>query len=245
MFIIDHANDLDDYEHKALEALIRRLWTARPTTRIIIVGSPRWDGLDTSDNGVVETPYNETELDNVKALADHYGIAYADYWQWCIDNVPETYDLVDLTADKIHPTATGAAGMAAQVLPFLPAGGTQKPGTLPARLYDNGDYENDPVRTNGTDYDSRTGSGWVDDGTSTSSSTEGDTITFSATCQSFGAYRSDAGNNDVEVSIDSGPFLGYALDNNGTETPGGRDAHTFVIRIPAGGNVTIDEFWAV
>lgn len=249
VFVIDNANDSNDSvntpDRKALEALFRRLWAANPQTRIIVIGPPSWFGQDTSDNAVVDTPTNQTALEEIKALADHYGIAYVDYWQWCRDVVPDTYDLTDLTADTVHPTDLGYNQMATLLEAYLPTSGSQKPATLPARLYDNGDYENTPTRTLGTNYDSRTGTGWSDSGTATLSATAGDTITYSATCQSIGVYRSAGTNANLEISVDGGAYRDASLTQNGIELVEGRDAHTITIRLKAGGDIRIDEFWAI
>ena len=140
-----------------------------------------------SDNANVLHPTNEAMLTIVYAIATHYGIDIADYWAWCKSVVPDTYGLADIVnADKVHPkTPDGYAGMASVIDALMPLGGTSKPATLPAYLYDNGDYENTPTRTVATDNDSRIGT-WSDTGTRSESSEAGATITFSAACQSYG-----------------------------------------------------------
>lgn len=246
LFIIDHANDSLEFHFASMEALIRRLWAANQNTRIIMVSSPTWLTKDTGDNGQVNTPYNATVLADMEALADHYGVAWIDYWAWCRSVVPDTYDLTDLTADTVHPTAIGYAAMAALLEVELPTGGSAKPATLPARLYDSADYENTPVRVNGTANDGTTGT-WSTTGTRIESSTAGSTVTFAATCQSFGIYRSDGGSSSgIEYSVNGGAdWLDMVSYQNGTVIPGGRAAYSIIIRVKAGGTVRIDEFWAI
>lgn len=242
-FIIDHANDDAIKDHKVMEALIRRVWAGNNTTRIILVSSPTWTLQDTSDDGIVTTPTNETALGNVIALAAHYGIPLVDYWGWCKSVVPGTYHLNELTDDATHPNALGYANMAALLEAYLPNGGQQEPSPLPDRLYDDGGYERTPTQIYGTDYDSRTGS-WTDTGTRTESSTVGDTITFSATCQSIGCWRADGGTNHVTISVDGGAFTSLQFYQNGIELSEGYGSHTFVIKVDSG-TCRIDEFWAI
>ena len=244
LFVIDTANDDNVTKDKSsLEALIRRLWAAKPTTRIIFISSPTWFLQDTSNNAIVNTPTNIDSLNAVIALASHYGIPLVDYWGWCKTVVPGTYNLTDLTADTVHPTALGYANMAALLEVLLPGGGTAQPNPLPARLYDNGDYENAPTVKLGTEYDSRSGT-WSDNGTEVSSSEVGAIITYSATCQSFGAYRTDAGSNDVQVSIDGGAYANASFYQNGTVIAGGRAAHTIAVKVKSG-TVKVTQFWAI
>lgn len=246
-FIIDHANDGETaFERAALEAIIRRLWTTNPNTRIIILNSPTWITLDTSDNDVVNTPKNQAVIEQVEALAAHYGIPVVDYWGWCQSVVNGgTYTLVQLTADKVHPTLLGYQNMALLLQAALPLGGASKPAILPARLYDNGDYENTPTRKNGNANDGTTGT-WTTTGTRIESSSTGATVTFSATCQSFGIYRSDGGTSSaIEVSVDGGAYVDLVLYQNGTPVVAGRGAHTVTLRVKTGGTVRIDEFWAI
>ena len=134
--------------------------------------------------------------------------------------------------------------MAALIEVFLPEGGQSLPSSLPARLYDNGDYENTPVRITGDQFDSRSGT-WTDTDTRIESTTEGSIVTYEATCQSYGAYREDGGVDVVEISIDGGAYASLVFGHGGRTIPAGRGLHTISIRIPAGGNVRIDEFWAV
>lgn len=248
VFIIDHANDGETaFERAALEAIIRRLWVVNPNTRIILINAPTWITLDTSDNEVVNAPKNQVVIEEVEALAAHYGIPVVDYWGWCKQVVNGgTYDLVDLTADKVHPTQLGHDNLALLLQTLLPSGGARKPSALPVRLYADSElYENEPTRKNGTANDGTTGS-WTTTGTRIESNSEGATVTFSATCQSFGIYRSDGGTSSgVEVSIDGGAYANLVLYQNGTAIAGGRGAHTITFRVKSGGSVRIDEFWAI
>lgn len=243
-FVIDHANDGQPLHVAALEAVIRRLWAANANTQIVLVSSPNWIGVDTSINANVHNPYNADELTDIKTMAEYYGIPYADYWQWCKDVVDaETYDLTELTADKTHPTALGYAQMAELVKPLVFSGGA-KPSPLPARLYDSEGLENTPTRVNGN-TGTETGTGWSDAGAAgRQSSTAGDTIAFTATCESYGVYRADGATLTVEVDIDGGGFASVTLWQNGIDILAGRAAHTITIKVVSG-TLRVDEFWAV
>lgn len=245
MFTLDHANDGDDVKDKSsLEALILRMWAANPNTRIILITSPSWNGVNTGINANVHLPANLAAINNVIALAAYYGITLIDYWQWCRDVVDAgTYTLVQLTADSVHPTTLGYNNMALLLEIYLPTGGTSKPITLPTRLYDNGGYENAPTVKLGTSYDSKSGV-WSEIGTRIESSEVGAIVTYSATCTSYGCYRATAGDNLVDISIDGGPFLSGTFYQNGRPISGGRGLHTIAVRV-ASGTVRIDEAWFV
>jgi hypothetical protein len=246
LFIIDTANDADSAKDKSsLEALIRRLWTANPFARMIFISSPSWSGQDISIDSNVNHPTNEAALNNVSALASYYGIPLVDYWGQLKALVGGgTYHLNEVVSvDTVHPSTLGYSIMATLLEAYLPTGGTVQPSPLPARLYDNGDYENTPTVKLGTAYDNRSGT-WADNGTEVSSSTVGSIITYSATCQSFGAYRADGGSNDVQVSIDGGAYADASFYQNGTAIVGGRAAHTIAIKVKSG-TVKITQFWAV
>lgn len=245
--ILDHANDANSANDKAaLEAFIRRIWTANPLTRITFIQSPSWLGQDTAVDANVDHPTNEAAIGNVEALAAQYGIPVIGYWNWCKTVVgATTYHLNELTADAVHPsTSVGYPNMALLLEETLPEGGAQAPNPLPARIYDNGDYENTPVRINGSDETSRTGT-WSENGTSISSSTADSTITYTATCQSYGVYRVDGvANPAVQVSIDGGAFGAVSITQNGIAIPGARALHTITIKVVSG-TAKIDEFWAI
>ena len=59
---------------------------------------------------------------------------------------------------------------------------------------------------------------------------------------SFGDWRSDYKPNEVEISLNDGPFESMSFQQNGY--PMYSDIyHTITIRIPEGGNVKIEEVW--
>ena len=117
-------------------------------------------------------------------------------------------------------------------------------GSLPARQEaDTADYENTPTNVNGTAYDSKTGT-WTESGTQVSSSTEGSTVVYSGTFRFIGCWRIDGGTNTVEIDIDGGGFASRSFYQYPYDL-GTQAAHTVSIRIPAGGNCTIDKFWAI
>lgn len=246
LFIIETANDGDTAKDKSsLEALCRRLWAVNASTRIIFISSPSWNGQDIGVDANVDHPTNEAALNNVIALAAYYGIPLVDYWGQVKDLVNNQGHHLNeyVSGDAVHPSTTGYALMASLLEALLPTGGTAQPSPLPARLYDNGDYENAPTVKLGTAYDSRSGT-WADNGTEVSSSEVGAIITYSATCQSFGAYRTDAGSNSVQVSIDGGAYADASFYQNGTAIAGARAAHTIAIKVKSG-TVKVTQFWAV
>lgn len=234
-------------ELKAAEALIRRIWTDRPGARII---SPIFPARDTG-----ATTVNELEDYEIAAntLCQHYGVIQIDYRQAVIDLVDDGADLNTYMADEIHPTTAGQQLCFEMIRDYLIANPdiiheAEDHNTLPARLYDDGGFEREPARIVGTDNDSTTGT-WSTTGTRIESSTAGSTVTFTATCQSFGIYRSDSGyvTATVDVQIDGGAWqLARAISHNGfygTNPEYGE--HTITIRVRTGSTVRIDEFWAI
>lgn len=247
VFIVDTANDDNTTLDKAaLEAIIRRVWTYNPDIRIIGVSAPSWNSQDTSNNAIVTTPTNITEVNNAKAIFDHYSTSYAAYLDAVIALVQAgTRDLDEMTTDDVHPSDTyGYPLMAELVEAFLPSSGAQLSGDLPDYLLaDAADFVHDPQILDGSDYDSITGT-WTEDGAHMESTEENATIVYSGTFRSFGCYRADVGTNVVEIDIDGGGYSSITFDHAGYDI-GSRAAHTVTIRIPAGGNCEIDEFWAI
>jgi hypothetical protein len=231
-------NEVADTPH--FEAYIRKTWGNE--ARVAAVIFPEFAALT---NDQVTIPTNETQILAYRVLYAAYGVPYVDFWQICLDLVPGTYNLNQLMADNYHATALGHSLIEAQLLPYLPRGGAAQPSPLPSRVYAaSADFEQAPLVILGTDYDSRAGAGWADTGTRTESNNAGDTIVYSGTFRSFGCYRADAGTNDVEVDINGGGFNPIAFYQNGYDI-GTRAVHTITIRIPIGGSVRIDEFWAI
>jgi hypothetical protein len=246
VFILDHAND---WTAAWAEAMIRRVWAANPATQIILITSPSWNTLDTSNDSLVNTPANLKVLQEIVALAHHYGIALANYWGWCQNLVNGgNYHLSQLTNDSVHPSAIGYAAMAGLLEPFLPDGGTPAPAALPERYFPNSAaYELPPIRMPGTAYFLRTGKGWSDKGTTITSSKPGDTVTYKTldVWSSFGSWRSDLGTNVVEISVNGGDFSTLPFNQNGYDLDS-VSYDTITIRIPAsGGNVRIEEIWFI
>jgi hypothetical protein len=246
--IMDTAGDGDgNHWYKSLEAFFRRHYAKNPNTRILMMQSPNWSGLDIDNDDTVHIPVNAPAQNSIGLLAAHYNIDVVPYWEWCKEVVDAgTYHLNQLTLDTIHPSTVGFQQMELMLRDYLPLG--QKPPfiPLPARLYDCEDYEQTPARILGTAYDSRTGTGWSDNGTQVSSSTAGDTITYTATCTSIGIYQTvDTNSMNCEVSVDGGTYRSMYLRVFGEELIEGRGAHTITIRLKAGGSIFIDEFWAI
>jgi hypothetical protein len=245
LLILDTINDSNGaHWRNSLEALIRRTWAANPNTRIILMRFATF--TDRTTNSTVNSPVNSAALVEFDAIAAAYGLTVVDWvgaLQTLVNGGANLSDYINV--DNVHPSTTGYALAASLLQSYLPSGGTSKPGTLPSRVYDNGDYENTPVKMLGTAYTSRTGS-WTDVGSSAQSSSAGAIINFNnITCQSIGCYRSDGGTNDVQLSIDGGAYADFVFYQNGTQVNGGvRGTHDFAIKVKSG-TVKIDEFWAV
>ena len=205
-------------------------------------------------NNDPSTPNNAAALTNIIGLCAYYGIRCIDYWgeiKRAVAAGEHTLSEYVTTVDPVHPTTFGHSVAAGMIQPFLASliyGARQYTGSLPARLYDNGDYENTPVTKTGADYDSKTGT-WTTTGTVVSSTEAGATITFSATCQSFGsAYDLVTQNNQgivVDYQVDGGNWVLSTNINRSGVNIGARAAHTIVLRIPAGGSAIIAQFLAV
>lgn len=228
-------------DYKALEALTRRIFTDNPRAIIVSPIIP----VDANLDGAVDDQI-QSELDSA-TLATQYGVHLVDYRQAVIDLVAGGALLTDYIQDTIHPTNAGCELCGQMVYDAIVANSWLTPenhSSLPARLYDDGSYENEPVRINGTENTSKTGT-WTETGTRIESSEVNATITFTATCQSYGVYRSDnLDNNNVSVSVDSGAYSELLVNRNGVAIVAGRAEHTITIKVLSG-TVIIDEFWAV
>jgi hypothetical protein len=231
-------------DSKALEALTRRIYTDNPQAVIVSPIIPE----DGNSNGQVDD-LTQAMLDTIE-MAAHYGVHLVDYRQEVIDRVAGGELLSVYMSDIIHPTAYGQQICAEMIEAAIVANGWLTPenhSVLPARLYDNGTYEAEPTRTLGTGYDAISGTGWVPTGTRIVSSTAGDTVTYSATCQQFGIYRADSASPLIDVQIDGGDWLlSQVVTHNGfyggdlTYGP-----HTIVFRVRSGYPIRIDELWAI
>lgn len=231
-----------DVDPKSTEAIIRRIWTARPTARQLVVLLPICNAGVTQvlDLGAAQT--------TVKAMYEAYGIPIIDFRQFCIDNIG---DLATYMADEFHPTVAGQAQITTMITDYFTANPTfltddADHTTLPARQISGSDeYENTPQIISGRDGVT-TGAGWSDVGTTgVQSGTAGDTITFTATCSCFGNLTLLVENGDINMSIDGGAFTDVGLGPNGYSSTLERGEHTFTMKVRAGQTLRIDEFWAV
>lgn len=201
---------------------------------------PSTHDIDTADQ------VTSGELDELDAIAAAYGVQVVDYYSAVKALVDGGAPLTDyVSGDWVHPSTTGYALMASLLQPYLPNGGSTKPSVLPTRVYDtNGYLENTPTRIDGTAYDSRSGS-WSDSGGEVSSSSAGDTVTYtvtSAPAHTIGCYRADGATNTVEISYDGGAFSSQTFYQNGIEVPSGFTTATIKV---SSGTVKITEFWAI
>jgi len=230
-------------DDRALEALVRRIYTDNPRAVIVSPIIPE----DADSNGVIDS-LNALNTANA-TLAALYGVHLIDYRQYVLDRITAGDALSVWMADAIHPTVVGQAQIASMIESAILANGWlngEDHSVLPARIYDDGEYENTPTRKLGTDYDSKTG--WTISGSQISSSTNGHIVTYSATCSQFGLYDSSSGyvNPNVDISIDGGAYTtNQTLTHNGWyNTALSYGAHTISIR-NRGSLVRIDEFWAI
>jgi hypothetical protein len=249
LVVLDTVNDsAGNHCAKSLEAAIRRIWTANPLTRIILMRFATYG--DRSVNANVNSPVNATSLIEFDAIAAAYGVQVVDWHgriQELVNN--EAHNLSEYISEEgatdVHPNSTGYALAASLLQPYLPSGGAQQPAVLPARLYDtSGNFERTVTKKLGTAYDSRTGT-WTDNGSEVISSTAASTITYTVTtapAYSIGCYRADGGTNTVEISYDGGAYSSQTFYQNGIEVPGGFTTAT--IRVTSG-TVKVGEFWAV
>lgn len=241
-----HSDD-EDHHRRSLEAFIRRVWTNRPTAKILFMN---FFGVD---NNAVDDCVPTTDWIAWLAVAipicNHYGVVIVDYKAAVTDLViNQGHHLNEYFSDVIHPTTVGQALAAslleAKLTPSFLAN-RQSPDTLPARMYGNDDYEQTPTILLGTDYTSRTGT-WTDNSglVGRVSSTEvGATITYTVTCVSYGCPTVTP-NNAVEISIDGGPWVGTSLYQNGRPTGLPRATRTLAFKVVSG-TVRIDKFWAI
>jgi GDSL-like Lipase/Acylhydrolase family len=249
--IFDITNALNTAkDQKSIEALIRVLYGANPDVRIILMRFLKFANNPTvNDDAWIDdtSKYVDWDIQEVlEALGAHYGLTVID-WQGLISAlVAQGNHLITYFIDNVHPSAAGHQVAAAPLEVLLPYGGN-KITSLPARVYDCADYENTPTIVNGTGYESRTGAGWTDTGTRTQSSTAGDTITFRATCQSFGIYRADLTSGlNVDLSVDGGAYVtNVTVSQNGYALTEARGDHQITLRVRAGIPIRVDQFLTV
>lgn len=234
--VFDAANDGNNTKDKAsLEAFIRRVRTALPNCRMFAVRTTNADTWITS-------------------TCEAYDVVMTDWRAWLDAEIAagrHTLDDYYTAPDYVHPDDRGSASIEAFLEPAMAADlvltGQQWSGDLDdyTRIFaDSADYEQTPTLVDGTDYDARTGT-WSDSGTQITSSEADATVTFHATCRSFGLWRSDLGTNPtVAVSMDGGAYSNFAPTDNGYEIGSSRAAHTFVIKVLSG-TLVIGQFWAI
>lgn len=244
LVILDYANDGNTDHHKrSCEAFIRKVWADFPGCKIIALKF--FAVADRLVDDPTPTASSLAAIATWDALTSYYGIPQVDY-QAAVANLvtSQGHNLTEYFGDNIHPNDGGHALASSLLTPFLTNAfihGRQAPLTLPARLYDNGDYEFDATVKLGSQYDSRAGT-WTDPSGVPTTSTVGSTITFSATCCSFGMIAT--GSFTVNVSFDGGAFQDISAYGNGGYI-GPRASHTITIKFTGGSSMAVSEFWAV
>lgn len=230
---IDQSNDYDTGTILDFEGYIRR--ALADGKRIVPLLIPRWSSVA---NDQVDIPMNADAYNAQKAVCEHYGLSYVDYWGYVQSIVPAMYDLSDLYGDVIHLTATGGEKLYDLVQTKVAGAG----GSLVSELNTGAsDMAQAIQKINGVDNDGTTGAGWSTNGTAILSTTANDTITFVGTFRKFGCYRTSGANN-VTVSIDGGAFQALTWNIYGIDT-GSRAEHTIVVKVVT--DCRVDEFWAI
>lgn len=246
--VIDRAPDLvvldfavNDYDHphhrRQAEAMIRRLRTLLPGARLAAMIF-----LEVADkNGSDATNLKAPVAAAWKALCARYGIPIVDYAKEVQHQIAggET-TLSALFADNVHPNNAGHT-LAAERLGELLSGNffklRQLAGELPDRIYDNGEYEAEPLQLDPAEGE--TSGTWTPAEGGLSSSEAGATITFEAECQSFGLdCNYGAGAAVVEYQVDGGSWSEYNYEAAGVNWhclwTGNRGAHVIVMRVKSG-----------
>jgi hypothetical protein len=241
-----------DYDKGTCEAYIRKLRTALPNATILMPLFATWA------SGAATDPSNQTVINWLITLAEHYDVG--------ILNIAATMDaLRDLgtnaltdwytTPDWTHPNAAGYAFITAQMLPlltesYLAGGGTPWTGDIAdyARLYtETASWEATPQARNGTDNDGETGTWTTVTTTSRRSTVATSTISWTATCQSFG-LDVVIGSGAIEWDVDGGGWTALNLATHPRAitfiSALALGAHTITIRVTSG-TVTINRFLAI
>ena len=247
LVVIDRAiNDVDEsYCKAAEEAVIRRLRNALPNVNLIAPYFLQVDDYTVND----PTNLKDAVKQNCEALDALYTIAQADYAAEVARAVGASEYVVSdyFVDDNSHPSNFGhgvAANLLIGVLPNLLT--NQTSGELPERIYDNGDYENDPIIRVATDNDGETGSGWSTSGMARVSSTADDTISWTGTFQAV-LLDCETGAGSIEYQIDSEGFVALDLSTATkykTLWTGARGSHSFTIKIVSG-TITVNRFLAI
>lgn len=234
-------------ELKSAEALLRRIWTDRPTARIMSATIPA-----TTDHVTIDA--ESAQEIAADAIMEHYGVIRIDLRQRIIDLIAAGGTISDyFNVDWVHLSEAGHAIGAELCEAYIfdhpeMLFEAEDHSTLPTRLYDDGGYERTPIRKDGTDYDSKS-AGWTESGTQIESSTEGATVTYSGTFQSIGIDNGNPAQNYhyMDIQIDGGAWLeNVYIGRNGTVTDLiTYGAHTITLRVRAADTVTIVEFWAI
>jgi hypothetical protein len=126
--IFDTTGDNTNPDHLwGVEAFIRKCYA--DGYKVLAVAMPVWSSVD---NGQVNTPSNQTVLEALISLFDHYGITYFDFWAYCQAHVTGGGNLSDLFGDIYHPTDTGNQAIADGLHDYYVTGGSF---TLASRVY--------------------------------------------------------------------------------------------------------------
>ena len=243
LVLLDNANDdVGNIGQKAVEAFARRIWGSYPECKIVFakvfnVSSPY-------DNSAVDTPLNSGQQAEFTAIAEHYGIPIVPFYDRIKALVNGSNELCWYLTDIVHPTAMGhgeLSGLLEDTLCAQFLANQQSPATLPARLYDNGDYEQAAQGINGTGYSAITGT-WSTNGTTISSSEAGATVTYTVTCRTFGRAESDG---TVQASVNGSAYGNVTFTAQGSSYAiYTRAAHAVTIKVISG-TVTISKFWSI
>lgn len=223
------------------EALIRKIRTALPDTRIVVVNLYQ-----------DRTPaFSTATYDRWNTLAAKYDCDLFDahlYLRTVLGTETPTNEQLDPYCDGVHWTRplghqTIAAGMDSSLSDWYPADakGSGWSGDLddyaPPVYDDITDWESTPINRAGTDNDGETGTGWSSDGTVRQSSTPGDTISWTGTFCSFGILNPYPWTSFVvSWSIDGGAETNVTCGSPGVTQVSNfaRGEHTVTLKIVSG-----------
>lgn len=231
-----------DIDTKATEAMIRNIWTARPTAHQIAVLMPY------TDAGLTEVQALTAAQTSIVSICSHYGVyvvtAFRDGLIATRANIP-TY-----MADQYHPSApAGHAEIDSNVQDMVTANPEillpADHSVLPDRVTACADLEETAQKIDGN-TGTETGAGWADVGTNgRKSSTAGDIIEFTFTGTIFCVQCDTETNPDFDMEIDGGGYVVTNIDLNGYTALLGRAIHTVRFRVRTGGSFRIDRLWTV
>lgn len=229
------------------EALIRRIRTALPNTKIVV------ETFVFPDNYSYMTAGRRATRDKWINIANTYGLTLIRWDQYLESLMGAGYDDADVNVylsanGNVHPSDLGHAAAADAIKAGFGALMSSAVTPLPDRIYAEAeDFEQTPIIRNGIDNDGETGTGWTTYSTiARRSSTADDTISWTGTFCSFGLDKGN-GTGVLAWKVDDGDYADLNLANYGTDIPitsFARGVHTVTLKVVSG-LVEVRRFLAV